>query len=216
MENNLPQSKQWLKAIQKLMQEDTSLFLSLLYLLLIGIGLLFSYFYYGGFGLNIFEFADLSDFLLAPIAQPWVLFFSLFSLFLAYQVIRFTENLDMKYPQYSAWWNMGFKVGTPAYQRYWNVSAIMAFSSYLFVAAYFYGAFRSEAAFRFEARKIWIEPNSNGQQAPIREVYFLGKTSSWIFISEGKNKPVECIPVDGGLYRIYWTPTKSDKPSFLN
>lgn len=204
MEKQVSESQKLLQMIQKLVREDTSLFLTLLYLLLIVIGLLFSSFYYIGFQINIFEFADLSDFLLAPIAQPLVLVFSVISLFLAYQAIRFTEYMDKKFPRYATWWNMGFKVGTPEYLRYWRLSAVGAFISYLVIAAYFFGVYRSEMIFKSEDRKIVLEPAGNGTEASLRQVYFLGKTASWIFISEGKGKPIECLPIEGGLFRIYW------------
>jgi hypothetical protein len=47
-----------------------SLLLTLVYLLVSAIGVIYSYFFYREFGISIVKFVDLSDFLLASIQEP--------------------------------------------------------------------------------------------------------------------------------------------------
>jgi len=56
--------------IAKLSREHPSLVFALCYLLASSIGVIYSYFFYNEFDLNIVKFVDLSDFLLASIQEP--------------------------------------------------------------------------------------------------------------------------------------------------
>ena len=50
--------------------DHPSLLLTLAYLLVSAIGVIYSYFFYREIGINIVKFVDLSDFLLASIQEP--------------------------------------------------------------------------------------------------------------------------------------------------
>ena len=52
---------------QRLFREHPALLLTVCYFLITLIGVIYSYFFYQEFGINIVKFADLSDFLLASI-----------------------------------------------------------------------------------------------------------------------------------------------------
>lgn len=56
--------------LQPIFREHPTLLLTFCYLLITLIGVLYSYFFYQEFGINIIKFADLSDFLLASILEP--------------------------------------------------------------------------------------------------------------------------------------------------
>ncbi len=56
--------------LQKMIRDHPSLLLTLVYLLVSAIGIIYSYFFYREFGINIVKFVDLSDFLLASIQEP--------------------------------------------------------------------------------------------------------------------------------------------------
>lgn len=66
-------------------KEHPTLLLSICYFIVTIIGVIYSYFYYAEFGIEILKFADLSDYLLASILEPlsivvfvfWVIFYLL-------------------------------------------------------------------------------------------------------------------------------------------
>ena len=56
--------------LYRMTRDHPSLLLTLAYLLVSAIGVIYSYFFYREIGINIVKFVDLSDFLLASIQEP--------------------------------------------------------------------------------------------------------------------------------------------------
>jgi hypothetical protein len=61
--------------IPKYFVNNPTVFLSLLYLYVTGIGLLYSLTLYGKFGINIVDYADIADFLVAAFKNPYTLIY---------------------------------------------------------------------------------------------------------------------------------------------
>ena len=89
--------------LQRMIRDHPSLLLTLVYLLISAIGVIYSYFFYREFGINIIKFVDLSDFLLASIQEPIsiAIFFgvSLFTLLM----YLFDFWVRKKFPGYGRW-----------------------------------------------------------------------------------------------------------------
>lgn len=64
--------------IKRFFSEHPTILLTLSYFLITIIGVIYSYFFYNEFGINIIQFADLSDFLLASILEPLTLLIFIF------------------------------------------------------------------------------------------------------------------------------------------
>ena len=60
--------------VRSFFRENPTLLLSLMYVDLTGVGILYSLLFYGQFGINIFDFAEIGDFLLAAFKAPGVTF----------------------------------------------------------------------------------------------------------------------------------------------
>lgn len=56
--------------LYRMTRDHPSLLLTLAYLLVSAIGVIYSYFFYREIGINIVKFVDLSEFLLASIQEP--------------------------------------------------------------------------------------------------------------------------------------------------
>ena len=69
--------------------------------------MLFSFQKYHRFGINIFDYADVFDFLIAPFSDVKVLLFSLVSIFFGIALIRFDINWKKKRPESYSKINMG-------------------------------------------------------------------------------------------------------------
>jgi hypothetical protein len=89
--------------LQRMIRDHPSLLLTLVYLLVSAIGVIYSYFFYREFGINIVEFVDLSDFLLASIQEPIsiVIFFGISLATLAMYLLDFWVR--KKFPGYGSW-----------------------------------------------------------------------------------------------------------------
>jgi hypothetical protein len=59
--------------VREFLRDNPTLVLSLLYLYATGIGIVYSFGLYSSFGFNIFDYSEITDFLLAALKNQWVL-----------------------------------------------------------------------------------------------------------------------------------------------
>lgn len=74
--------------------------LSACYVLMVGLGMLFNYYRFQAFGINIFEYADILEFLVAPFEEPSIMFVSISVITVNVLSYRFDVWLDRKYPKF--------------------------------------------------------------------------------------------------------------------
>ena len=78
-----------IKNSYELIIKELQTLMSISYIIAVGIGMLFSFQKYHRFGINILDYADVFDFLIAPFSDVKVLLFSLVSIFFGIALIRF-------------------------------------------------------------------------------------------------------------------------------
>jgi ubiquinone/menaquinone biosynthesis C-methylase UbiE len=160
--------------------------LTVFYLLLVGIGMLFTHYKYSAVGINIFEYADVFDFLIAPFKDRWIIAVTIFTVSIPVGMLIIDRWWIRNYPKSYSIMNFGWDK-KPWYNKY-------RYTAFSFLLIYFvvegargYGA--------TEARKI--------SDAAIVEVVFsngdkligneIGKTREVVFLMvEGK---VRIIPI---------------------
>lgn len=155
------------------------------YLCMIGIGMIFNYCKYSHFGINIFQYASVFDFLIAPFEDYIILLFTLCSLAFCALVIIFDRWTEKKFPKvYSKMsFNLTEKKGYGAFQLGLYIFIVVA---YVWIAAVTYGV--------YAYKKVT-------EQADIEVVYYnndttkgkqIGKTNDVIFLleSEGTTKAI--------------------------
>jgi len=69
------------------------------YILAVGIGMLFNFQKFSEFGINIFDYADVFDFLIAPFSDFKILLFTIISLTLTYFIFRGDLLWKRKFPK---------------------------------------------------------------------------------------------------------------------
>jgi magnesium-transporting ATPase (P-type) len=79
--------------------KELQLLLSISYLIMIGIGMLFNNQRYSEFGINIFQYADIFDFLIAPFEDWRIISFALTSLLIPLAVVIFDKLWREKSPK---------------------------------------------------------------------------------------------------------------------
>jgi hypothetical protein len=199
MENEKKEVGTLFDKITEFLLKETSLSLSLAYVVLIGIGMLFSYQFFSMWGLDIFQFAGFSDFFLAPFRDLLVLLFVLISVLVTFLAIRFSRKLDRKYPHLSKYWNLGVSVESKNYNRYMNFNLVAGMLLYLHMSSVILAVFRSiDFKKHPENHRVEIEMEDHS----IKPCLLLGITEKFAIILDEKDKRVSALPMEGGVRMI--------------
>ena len=73
-----------IKDTYELIFKEIQTVITIFYILIVGIGMLFTYHKYSEFGINIFDYADVFDFLVAPFSDFKILLFSTITITLVF------------------------------------------------------------------------------------------------------------------------------------
>ncbi len=172
-------------AYEAIIKEIQTVF-ALLYVIAVGIGMLFNYQKYSEFGINIFDYSDVFDFLIAPFSDFKIMLFSVLSSALIFLLMRIDLYWKKKYPKSYSRANMGLdKKSWFDTSRY--VMMGISFFLYLYVAANFYGMIVKTDVENQEPISIRFVDNE------IKTGKVIGKTTSIIFLL--KNEKVIAIPI---------------------
>lgn len=105
----------------------------LFYAIMVAIGMLFEYYRYIAFGINIFQYADIFDFLIAPFKDFLIIGFVLITTGIAYLAVLIDKFLR-RFPKFYKIVNFGL---TKKYwfKRYTQISFILVFGTYLVISS---------------------------------------------------------------------------------
>lgn len=183
-----------IKNSYELIIKELQTLISISYIIAVGIGMLFSFQKYHRFGINIFDYADVFDFLIAPFSDIKVLLFSLVSIFFGIALIRFDINWKKKHPESYSKINMGMdkkKWFNPV--RYTVYSIVLL--GYLYMASDRYG---DSAKKQIENESIMIGVKFNDGE--VKNGVFIGKTTEYIFLKS--NEKITAIPIKSMVKEI--------------
>ena len=165
------------------------------YALSIGIGMLFNYFKYSRYGINIFDYSDLLDFLLIPFSDIRILLATALSLLVAYGVYRFDTWWLTKYPEVYSKFNFGFDRKN-WFKLYRKGTFIFISLLYLGILANLYGALLARNLAKSDFRELVYEDN---QSINIRQI---GKTKDVVFALDRENRVLVLPIANIKVYRI--------------
>jgi len=156
------------------------------YILAVGIGLLFNYQKFSEFGINIFDYADVFDFLIAPFSDFKIVLFTLVSLAITYSLIRLDLFWKRKFPKLYS--KLSFVKGKKSWYNSYNYfSFAIVFIYYLYISADIYGNISKEQILNQSSIEIRFSDNE------IKKGKMIGKTKDVIFLLIGEK--VEAIPI---------------------
>lgn len=160
--------------------------LGLFYLFAIGIGMLFTYQKYSQFGINIFDYADVFDFLIAPFADFAILAFTLGSLALAYVIYLFDFWWSKSHSKSYSIVNFGMNKRS-WYHLYRNILFFSMAIGYLYQSSEYYGNMSRE--------KVKTHPKTNLRYSDneTKHGVIIGKTKEIVFFIE--DDIVTAIPI---------------------
>lgn len=206
MSTETEESSGFFARIWSFISGEPSLAISLGYMILIGIGMLFSYQYYANWGIDIFQFAGLEDFLLAPFKDTPVLFFVPVSVLISYLAIRFSKKLDKKYPRYSKYWNFGVSPDSRNYQRFMNFHLVVGVLLYLHTSSSIFSAYRK---LRINQHPENFRINIQMEDGSIQPFLLLGLTENYVLVLSEKDKKAIAMPTEGGKVKGIYFPAIS-------
>lgn len=171
---------------------------SFCYIILILLGMIFEGIYYSQFGINIFKFSGILDFLLVPFRRPIVLIIllglSLFSYFYFYVVYEF---LKRKYPKFHKKFYRNIpENGTHLKSR---IKTIIIFFLVTTIAWAYVTSKNQKENLMSKSVDIRIEYDSNRKN--LIEGKMIGKNDMNIFLLDNLNQ-VQIIPVSSNITRI--------------
>ena len=156
------------------------------YIMAVGIGMLFTFQKFSEFGINIFDYADVFDFLIAPFSDLKIMLFTIVSITLAYLFFRFDLLWKRKFPKSYTKLNFGWDQKT-----WYNSFRLFAFALilifYLYLAADKYGNISKEQILNQPSIELRFTDNE------IIEGKMIGKTKDIIFLLAGEN--IKAVPI---------------------
>ena len=156
------------------------------YILAVGIGMLFNFQKYSEFGINIFDYADVFDFLIAPFSDIKIFLFTIISLILTYSIFRIDLLWKRKFPKSYSKHSFGWDKKT-WYNSFRYISFTILFIFYLYISANYYGRISKEQILNQASIKIRFSDDE------FKKGKMIGKTKDVIFILNGEK--VEAIPI---------------------
>ncbi|WP_192348935.1 hypothetical protein [Algoriphagus sp. Y33] len=156
------------------------------YVFSVGIGMLFNYQKYIQFNINIFDYADILDFLIAPFSDFAILFFIIGSASLLGLLILLDSYSKKKYPNlYST---INFRIDKkPWFKLFQVISYSLLFGLYLFLAAQLYGSYYKEQVLKSKAIELKFADNE------IKKGILIGKTKDILFLLH--DNKLSAIPI---------------------
>ena len=160
--------------------------ITICYLLTVGIGMLFNYQLYSQFGINVFDYSDVFDFLIAPFADFKILLFSLASIgissILLQMDIVWKRKFPISYSKSSFGWDK-----KPWFNTYRYFAFAFLFISYLYFSADKYGEYASEQIKEQAPIEVRFSDNE------IKSGILIGNTANIMFLLN--DEKVTAIPI---------------------
>lgn len=160
--------------------------ITICYLLTVGIGMLFNYQFYSEFGINIFDYSDVFDFLTAPFADFKILLFSMASIGVSFVLIRMDIIWYKKFPKFYSKIYFGLDKKS-WFHTFRNISFGFSFIAYLYLSADFYGSHASSLIKEEEPVNIRFSDNE------VKTGIMIGKTANVLFLLN--DEKVTAIPI---------------------
>jgi len=175
-----------IKDAYELVIKEVQTIISISYVAAVGIGMLFNYQKYILFGINIFDYADVFDFLISPFSDLKILSFTVVSILLALLIAYLDILWKKKFPEAYSRFNLGWD------EKSWFttlrvISTAILIVLYLIIASGVYGKISREEVLNQPLTRIRFSDDE------IKSGKMIGKTNDVVFLLS--DKKVEAIPI---------------------
>ncbi|WP_193323767.1 hypothetical protein [Marinifilum sp. N1E240] len=160
------------------------------YLFMVGMGMLFKHQKFSEFGINIFQYADVFDFLIAPFQDFIIVLFTFASLTLIYLLYKFDKFLEKKFPKSYSVFSFGLSRKS-WHTTYKKITFMLGLMAYLYFAADYYGELSHSSINSKEKYKIhYIDSKTISGN-------LIGKNNNVIFL--WVNQRVKILPITDAI-----------------
>ena len=172
-----------------------------LYLALTGIGIAYDLLYFRRFGVNILDYAEPGDFLVAALRSPLAIVYSVLPALVIWLVALFRRWLRRVYPRYDAYalkYERKWRAGAALY---WDVMNTLLVVLYAFTFTAYYARSVALAAKRPTARQVRVEvAASAGAPGATSEVAtMVGTTGKFLFLYFPERDSTHVVPFENVL-----------------
>ncbi len=183
-----------------MLKQHPGLVISLTYLVVSLIGLLFSYSLFSEFGINVFLYAEISDFLLAALREPMT-FVAAGAAVLTVLLLNGLARLELRWFRRRApttrFGKAYLRLSQATYSSPWTQLLVFILYSYLFLSLY--GEYRSEQikAGHGDVIQIYIAEATNSDDSIEpggQSGLLLGTTNKFIFVYDPVTGSTDVIP----------------------
>ena len=197
--------------ILRFILREPSLTLTLSYLVLIIIGMVFSYHYYLNWGIDVFQYATISDFILAPFKDAIVLLFAFISILLSWLVFELSKKMEQKFPKLSGILWLGIKPGTSAYRNLYLSSLVYGFFFYLWISSELFAGWKFGRMLKSkENYVVEILFHSQPENGWVRFIR-VGQLENFSILAYPENNNVLVVPLEGNVAAIRIVNRASEK-----
>ncbi len=181
------------KKAQQFFQKDLSFSLTLCYISLIAVGMIFDMVLYSFFKINIANYSDISDFLLAPFRDLKILVFTIGTILILHWITEFDIWLEKKHPKWHKMFYYG--IDKEKFQKSFSGNGMyVILFLYIFMAAYLY-SLTEVKKIKNQAFSNTIVSSKDYQSAPNDTLIYIGKTNTFIFMYKKNDKSTLILPV---------------------
>ena len=182
-----------IKNAYELIIKELQTLITVFYILAVGIGMLFNYHKYIPYGINIFDYADVFDFLVAPFSDANLLYFALGSIAMILLFVWLDTLWKARSPESYSKANFGMDK-KKWFQPFRFIVFSFCFLIYLYLGASFYGDFTSNMIEKQDPVSIKMIDDE------IKTGLLIGKVNDFLFLLKEEN--VEVIPISGTVKGI--------------
>lgn len=172
--------------------------LTLAYLLVILIGMIDSYIYYQYFDINIFDYSEIFDFLVAPFRKTVTLVYLGIAFFSAYIGYLLDTSMEKYFPKFHKKINFGLTT-KPWFKIYRLVSLIAVIFILLIAASQESGEKRQQKMMELKGYDTEIVFDS-GKNKRLKG-FKIGMTSNYFFLLDSA-KSIQIIPINNQVEKI--------------
>lgn len=160
--------------------KDLQSFITISYLIIVGVGMLFNFKKYAAFGINVFDYSDVFDFLIAPFSDFKILLFSALTILLVFMIFKLDTVWRRKYPKTYSKMVFGWDKKS-WFNLYRYVSFLVLFIKYLYFYADYYGEVTAKQIKKQSPISLRYADNET-----VKGV-LIGKTKDFVFLSKNKS-----------------------------
>ncbi len=175
-----------IKDTYELIIKEIQTIITIFYIIVVGIGMIFNYHKFSEFDIKIFNYSDVFDFLIAPFSDFVILLFAITSILAVLTLFKLDIWWEKNWPKSYSKLNFG-RNKKSWYNTYRIIMALIILIFYLNLSADIYGKYTKKKIIGQKEITIRLADNE------IKSGKLIGKTKDVIFLL--KDKSVYAIPL---------------------